>query len=300
MQSSPIKTILNSLKNWRRFKLTKSIMIQGTSSGAGKTTLVAALCRLFANSGYNVCPFKSQNMSNYSYIGKDFEISRAQAIQAIAAKTEISPYMNPILLKPLGKNRSSIFVQGKFYKKLYANEYYKKFVFPYGLNLISNSLDILKKKYDLIIMEGAGSPAEINLQKFDIANMRVAAISNSPVILITDTDRGGSFASIVGTLQLLDNKYKKLVKGFVFNKFRGDLEILKPGFRKVTQFTGKSVFGTIPMLDFSLPEEDSLDVKPRNMIWSKKNIQKMDREIEKLSKFVNSNINFKAIERLIK
>jgi adenosylcobyric acid synthase len=275
-------------------------MIQGTSSGAGKTTLVAALCRIFSNSGYSVAPFKSQNMSNYSYKNKDFEISRAQAMQAIAARAEISPHMNPILLKPLGNYRSSVFLQGKFYKKLYANEYYKKFVLPHGLNLISDSLDILRKKYDLIIMEGAGSPAEINLEKFDIANMRVAVKSNSPVILITDTDRGGSFASIVGTLQLLDQKYRKLVKGFVFNKFRGDLEILKPGFRKIKQNTGKPVFGTIPMANFSLPEEDSLGVKPKTMIWSKKNIKIMDREIEKLSKLVNSSIDIKAIERLIK
>ena len=275
-------------------------MIQGTSSGAGKTTLVAALCRIFSNSGYNVSPFKSQNMSNYSYKDKDFEISRAQAMQAIAARTEISPHMNPILLKPLGNYRSSVFLQGKFYKKLYANEYYKKFVLPHGLNLISDSLDVLRKKYDLIIMEGAGSPAEINLEKFDIANMRVAVKSNSPVILITDTDRGGSFASIVGTLQLLDQKYRKLVKGFVFNKFRGDLEILKPGFRKIKQNTGKPVFGTIPMANFSLPEEDSLGVKPKTMIWNEKNIKIMDREIEKLSKLVNSSINIKAIERLIK
>jgi len=275
-------------------------MIQGTSSGAGKTILVAALCRIFSNSGYSVAPFKSQNMSNYSYKDKDFEISRAQAMQAIAARAEISPHMNPILLKPLGNYRSSVFLQGKFYKKLYANEYYKKFVLPHGLNLISDSLDILRKKYDLIIMEGAGSPAEINLEKFDIANMRVAVKSNSPVILITDTDRGGSFASIVGTLQLLDQKYRKLVKGFVFNKFRGDLEILKPGFRKIKQNTGKPVFGTIPMANFSLPEEDSLGVKPKTMIWNEKNIKIMDREIEKLSKLVNSSINIKAIERLIK
>ena len=275
-------------------------MIQGTSSGAGKTTLVAALCRIFSNSGYSVSPFKSQNMSNYSYKDKDFEISRAQAMQAIAARAEISPHMNPILLKPLGNYRSSVFLQGKFYKKLYANEYYNKFVLPHGLNLISDSLDILRKKYDLIIMEGAGSPAEINLEKFDIANMRVAMKDNSPVILITDTDRGGSFASIVGTLQLLDQKYRKLVKGFVFNKFRGDLEILKPGFRKIKQNTGKPVFGTIPMTNFSLPEEDSLGVKPKTMIWNEKNIKIMDREIEKLSKLVNSSINIKAIERLIK
>ncbi len=275
-------------------------MIQGTSSGAGKTTLVAALCRIFSNSGFSVAPFKSQNMSNYAYKGKDFEISRAQAMQAVAARTEITPHLNPILLKPLGNYWSSVFLQGKFYKKLHANEYYKKFVLPHGLNLASESLNILKKKHDLIILEGAGSPAEINLEKFDIANMRMAEKAKSPVILITDIERGGSFASIVGTLQLLDKKYRKLVKGFVFNKFRGDIEILKPGFRKIKQNTGKPVLGAIPTANFSLPEEDSLGVKPKAMIWNQKNIKKMDGEIEKLSKLVKSNLNIKAIERMIK
>jgi adenosylcobyric acid synthase len=275
-------------------------MVQGTSSGAGKTTLVAALCRIFSNSGFSVAPFKSQNMSNYSYKGKDFEISRAQAMQAIAARTEITPHLNPILLKPLGNYWSSVFLQGKFYKKLHANEYYKKFVLPHGLNLALESLNILKKNHELIILEGAGSPAEINLEKFDIANMRVAEKTNSPVILITDIERGGSFASIVGTLQLLDKKYRKLVKGLVFNKFRGDIEILKPGFRKIKKNTGKTVLGTIPTTSFSLPEEDSLGVKPKAMSWNKKNIKKMDRELERLSKIVKSNLNIKAIERLIK
>ena len=275
-------------------------MIQGTSSGAGKTTLVAALCRIFSDLGYNVAPFKSQNMSNYSYKGKYFEISRAQAVQAIAARIEISPHMNPILLKPLGNYWSSVFLQGKFYKKLHANEYYKKFVLPHGLNLVVDSFNILQKKYDLIIIEGAGSPTEINLEKFDIANMRIAQKFNSPVILITDIDRGGSFASIVGTLQLLGKSYRKLVKGFVLNKFRGDLDILKPGFIKIKENTGKPVLGVIPMSDFSLPEEDSLNVKPKSIIWNKKNITKMDKEIEKLSKLVKSNLNIKVIERLIK
>jgi adenosylcobyric acid synthase len=151
-------------------------MIQGTSSGAGKTILVAALCRIFSNCGYSVAPFKSQNMSNFSYKNKKFEISRAQAMQAIAARVEISPHMNPILLKPLGNYYSSVFLQGKFYKKLHANEYYKKFVLSHGLNLVSESYNILRKNYDLIIIEGAGSPAEINLEKFDIANMRVAEL----------------------------------------------------------------------------------------------------------------------------
>jgi adenosylcobyric acid synthase len=275
-------------------------MIQGTSSGAGKTTLVAALCRIFSNAGYNVAPFKSQNMSNFSYKGKGFEISRAQAVQAVAARTEITPDMNPILLKPRGDYWSSVFLKGKYYKKLHANEYYKKFVLSKGLELVSKSLHTLQKNYDLVILEGAGSPAEINLEKFDIANMGIAKKTSIPVILITDIDRGGSFASIVGTLQLLDKKYQKLVKGFVFNKFRGDLNLLKPGFRKLKQITGKPVFGTIPMAKFSLPEEDSLGVKPKEMAWNKKNLKNIDSEIEKLSKLVKLNLNIKAIERLFK
>ncbi len=275
-------------------------MIQGTSSGAGKTTLVAALCRIFSNAGYNVAPFKSQNMSNFSYKGKGFEISRAQAVQAVAARTEITPDMNPILLKPIGDYWSSVFLRGKYYKKLHANEYYKKFVLSKGLELVSKSLHTLQKKYDLVILEGAGSPAEINLEKFDIANMGIANKTSIPVILITDIDRGGSFASIVGTLQLLDKKYQKLVKGFIFNKFRGDLNLLKPGFRKLKQITGKPVFGTVPMAKFSLPEEDSLGVKPKEMAWNKKNLKNIDSEIEKLSKLVKLNLNIKAIERLFK
>ncbi len=275
-------------------------MIQGTSSGAGKTTLVAALCRIFSNAGYNVAPFKSQNMSNFSYKGKGFEISRAQAVQAVAARTEITPDMNPILLKPRGDYWSSVFLRGKYYKKLHANEYYKKFVLSKGLELVSKSLHTLQKNHDLVILEGAGSPAEINLEKFDIANMGIANKTSIPVILITDIDRGGSFASIVGTLQLLDKKYQKLVKGFIFNKFRGDLNLLKPGFRKLKQITGKPVFGTVPMAKFSLPEEDSLGVKPKEMAWNKKNLKNIDSEIEKLSKLVKLNLNIKAIERLFK
>jgi adenosylcobyric acid synthase len=239
-------------------------------------------------------------MSNFSYKGKNFEISRAQAIQAVAARAEITPDMNPILLKPRGNYWSSVFLRGKYYKRLHANEYYKKFVLSKGLELVSKSLHTLQKKYDLVILEGAGSPAEINLEKFDIANMGIAEKTNIPVILITDIERGGSFASIVGTLELLNKKHRKLVKGFVFNKFRGDLTILKPGFKKIKQNTGKPVFGTIPMAKFSLPEEDSLGVKPKEMVWNKRNLKKIDLEIDKLSKLVKLNLNIKAIERLFK
>ena len=277
----------------------KTLMIQGTSSGAGKTILVAALCRIFSDSGMRVCPFKSQNMSNFSYKNKDFEISRAQAIQAIGARCKITADLNPILLKPLGNYYSTVFLQGKKYKKMHAIDYYKKFVRTKGLQVVMDSLSRLKKKYDVIVIEGAGSPAEINLQKFDIANMKIAEKTNSPVLLVSDIDRGGSFASIVGTLALLDKKHQKLVKGFVINKFRGDINILKPGFTKLKQNTKKPVFGVIPMTNINLPEEDSLGVKPKPMTFNKKNIDKIDREIDKLSKLVKKSLNIKAIERLI-
>ena len=149
----------------------KSLMIQGTSSGAGKTTLVAALCRIFTEKGYSVAPFKSQNMSNFGYATPDFEISRAQAIQAIGARCQITPDLNPIMLKPLGNYYSTVYLNGKRYKKMHAKDYYTKFVKSKGIKAATDSLSRLKKNYDLVILEGAGSPAEINLQKFDIANM---------------------------------------------------------------------------------------------------------------------------------
>ena len=278
----------------------KSFMMQGTSSGAGKSILVTALCRIFANKGLSVAPFKSQNMSNYSYKGKGFEISRAQAIQALGARCEITPDLNPIMLKPLGDYYSHVYLQGKKFKKMHATEYYQKFVRTQGLKIAVKSLQNLQQNHDLVILEGAGSPAEINLDKFDIANMKMAEKANSPVLIITDIDRGGSFASIVGTLALLEKKYQKLVKGFVINKFRGDVKILNPGLRKIKEKTKKPILGVIPMSNFDLPEEDSLNVKAKNIAWSKKNLDKIDHEIDKLSKLVYSNLNIKEIERMIK
>lgn len=280
--------------------MTKTIMIQGTSSGAGKTTLVTALCRIFSNSGYKVAPFKSQNMSLYSYKGDKFEISRAQAIQAIAARAEIDPNMNPILLKPLGNYNSEVFVKGKFYKKMHAKEYYKKFVLQKGLKTATDSLDWLQKNYDLVIIEGAGSPAEFNLVKYDIANMRMAEYSKSPVILISDIDKGGTFASIVGTLELLEKKYQKFIKGFVINKFRGDMDILRPSLYKLKQKTGKPVLGTIPLMKFDIPDEDSLFAKPKRITWNKNFVQCLDNEIENLSQIVKSSLNMKVIGDFIK
>jgi len=274
-------------------------MIQGTSSSAGKTTLVTALCRIFVEKGFSVAPFKAQNMSNYAYKGKNFEISRAQAVQALASRIEISPDLNPILLKPLGDYRSSVFLRGKFYKKMHANDYYKKFIQKNGMKTVLRSFNILEKNHDLIIIEGAGSPVEINLTKYDIANMKLAEKTKSPVILITDIERGGSFGSIVGTMSLLEKKHQRLIKGFVFNKFRGDLDILKPGFRKLKQNTGKPVFGTIPLTKFLLPAEDSITSNSKQLALNRQNLKKIDSEIEKLSKVVKSSLNIRAIEKFL-
>ena len=277
-----------------------SLMIQGTASGSGKTTLVAALCRIFTDKGYSVAPFKSQNMSNFGYATPDFEISRAQAIQAMAARCQITPDLNPIMLKPLGNYYSTVYLNGKRYKKMHAKDYYAKFVKSKGIKSATASLSRLKKNYDLVILEGAGSPAEINLQKFDIANMSIAQKANASVLLVSDIDKGGSFASLVGTMNLLDKKYQKLVKGFVFNKFRGDIDVLKPGFRKIKQITKIPVLGTIPMIKMNLPEEDSLHAKPKDIAWTKNNITKIDKELDKLAKTVKNNLDIKAIERMIK
>jgi len=277
----------------------KSLMIQGTSSGAGKTTLVAALCRIFSDKGYTVAPFKSQNMSNFAYITPDFEISRAQAIQAFGARCNITPDLNPILLKPVGNYSSIVYLNGKRFKKMHAQEYYEKFVNTEGMKIASKSLKTLQKNFDLVIMEGAGSPAEINLQKYDIANMKIAKKANADVLLVTDIDRGGSFASLVGTMNLIDEKYQKLVKGFIFNKFRGDIDVLKPGFKKLKNITKIPTFGTIPLMPLNLPEEDSLNAKPKHITWSKKNISKIDGELNKLSKIVESNIDVNSIEKML-
>ena len=277
----------------------KSLMIQGTSSGAGKTTLVAALCRIFSDKGYNVAPFKSQNMSNFAYITPDFEISRAQAIQAFGARCNISPDLNPILLKPVGNYSSIVYLNGKRFKKMHATEYYEKFVNTQGMKIASKSLKTLQKNFDLVILEGAGSPAEINLQKYDIANMKIAKKADADVLLVTDIDRGGSFASLVGTMNLIDKKYQKLVKGFIFNKFRGDINVLKPGFKKLKNITKIPVMGTVPLMSLNLPEEDSLNVDPKDFAWTKKNVANIADELNKLSKIVKLNIDINSIEKML-
>lgn len=278
----------------------KTLMIQGTSSGSGKSTMVTALCRIFSDMGISVAPYKSQNMSNFAYSGDGFEISRAQAIQAIGARTKIIPAMNPILLKPLGDYYSMVYLNGKKFKKMHAAKYYSEFATSRGLQAALLSLKSLQKNFELVIIEGAGSPAEINLQKFDIANMAIAEKTRSPVVLVADTDRGGSFAGLVGTLELLNKRHRDLVRGFVFNKFRGDVEILKPGFSKIRQITKKEIFGVIPMIKLEIPDEDSLDLKsPDGFSWTRRSITNIDREIDKLADTVQRSLDMKAIKRTV-
>ena len=237
----------------------KLIMVQGTSSGAGKSTIVIGLCRLLADKGHRVAPFKAQNMSsNFFATASGSKMAQVQAIQAVAARKEPDPRMNPILLKPLGEYRSMVFLNGRFYSEMHAKEYYEKFVLQQGFSMALKALDGLRKENDVIVIEGAGSPAELNIAKYDIANMLLAQKVNAPVIIVADIERGGCFASIVGTMQLLKPVHRRLVKGFLINKFRGDITLLAPAIKEVQKMTKKRVLGVIPTIEFNLPEEDSL------------------------------------------
>ncbi len=273
-----------------------TLMVQGTSSNVGKTTLVAAMCRLFHKMGYSVAPFKSQNMSRFTYRGDGFLISQAQALQAIAAGIKPNSDMNPIVLEPKSDNSSTVYVDGKRRNIMSAKEYYE-FAPKKGFEHATAALKRLCKLYDLVIIEGAGSPAEINLQKYDIANMRIANIMKTPTLLVTDIDRGGSFASLVGTMQLLQKKHRNLVKGCIFNKFRGDKKILEPGFARLHRLIGIPVLGLVPYVKTNLPEEDSLGGSFNSVL---KNGDALERNIENIAKIVRKNVNIAAIERMLK
>jgi len=235
------------------------IMVQGTSSGAGKSTIAIGLCRLLSDKGYKVAPFKAQNMSsNFFATSGGAKMAQVQAIQAVAARKEPDPKMNPILLKPIGEYRSMVFLNGRFYSEMHAKEYYEKFVLQQGFATALKALDILRNENDIIVIEGAGSPSEINIAKYDIANMLLAKKVGAPVIIVADIERGGCFASIVGTMQLLKPAHRSLVKGFLINKFRGDMTLLAPAVKEVQKITKKRILGIIPKIEFSLPEEDSL------------------------------------------
>ena len=239
----------------------KILMIQGTSSGSGKTTIVTVLCRIFADRGYKVAPFKSQNMSSkiYRIETTSERISMAQAVQAFASRKNPDVRMNPVLLEPRGNYVSDVIVEGHSHGLMQAKDYYQGFVLQYAFPIILDSLDSLRKDNDIVIMEGAGSPAEINIQQYDVANMVLARKVSAPVIIVADIERGGCFANIVGTMLLLKPPDRELVKGFMINKFLGDESLLETAMSTVKIMTNKEFFGVVSKVKLSLPKEDSLD-----------------------------------------
>lgn len=239
----------------------KVLMVQGTSSSAGKSLLVTALCRIYARRGIKVAPFKAQNMSNNAAVCADgSEIGRAQALQAAAAGLAPSVDMNPVLIKPEADSRSQVILMGRPWHTLEAKTYYEKKAILW--EHVTAALDRLRDAYDLVIIEGAGSAAEINLKRGDIVNMAVAKYANAPVLLTGDIDRGGIFAQLLGTLWLLDPDERALVRGLVVNKFRGDLALFSDGVQILEEKGGVPVLGVLPYLrNLNLPDEDAVSVE---------------------------------------
>ncbi len=236
--------------------MARYIMFQGTGSGVGKSIIVAGFCRLFAQRGIKVAPFKAQNMSlNSAVTPLGEEIGRAQMLQARAAFVIPDSRMNPVLLKPQGDKTSQVIVRGKAWETHEAYDYYQHKDFLW--KKVTDSLNSLAEEYDLICIEGAGSPAEINLRDKDIVNMAVARYAQAPVCLIGDIEKGGVFAQLYGTWALLNNEERKLLCGFIINKFRGDSTILEPGLREIEQLTSIPILGVVPYSRFRLDDEDS-------------------------------------------
>lgn len=240
--------------------MAKAIMIQGTASNAGKSLVTAGLCRILAQDGYKVAPFKSQNMALNSFItAKGHEMGRAQVMQAEACGIEPDARMNPILLKPTSDQGSQVVVNGEVLGNMSASAYFsmKRTLVPE----IMNAFESLAAEYDVIVIEGAGSPAEINMKSQDIVNMGMAKMAGAPVLIVGDIDRGGVFASLAGTMQLLEEEERSMVKGTIINKFRGDRTILEPGLKMLEGITGVPVAGVIPFKFFELDDEDSLTTR---------------------------------------
>lgn len=272
--------------------MAKAIMIQGTASNAGKSLLAAALCRIFKQDGYKVAPFKSQNMALNSFITNEgLEMGRAQVVQAEAAGVEPSVRMNPILLKPTNDKGSQVIVNGVPRGNMSAVEYYKhkKELRPE----VERAFQSLADEYDIIVIEGAGSPAEINLREDDFVNMGMAAMADAPVLLCGDIDRGGVFASLYGTVKLLEPDEQDRIQGLIVNKFRGDVEILKPGLVTLAQVTGKSVLGVVPMLDVDIDDEDSLSTR----LGSNQRVGLIDVAVIRLPRLSNFT-DFNPLERM--
>ncbi|MBP5263448.1 MAG: cobyric acid synthase, partial [Lachnospiraceae bacterium] len=271
--------------------MAKVIMVQGTMSNAGKSFVVAGLCRIFKQDGYRVAPFKSQNMALNSFITKEgLEMGRAQVMQAEAAGIDPLVCMNPILLKPTTDQGSQVIVNGEAIGNMPAKEYFK-----YKTKLIPDIVKAFQKLeslVDIIVIEGAGSPAEINLKANDIVNMGIAKLVDAPVLLVGDIDRGGVFAQLLGTLMLLEEDEKERIKGLVINKFRGDKTILDPGITMLEEKGGIPVTGVLPYVKLSLDDEDSLSERLSNKEQGIINIAVV--RLPRISNFTD----FSAFERI--
>ncbi|MEX2719994.1 MAG: cobyric acid synthase [Candidatus Wukongarchaeota archaeon] len=289
-----------------------SLMFQSTLTHSGKSLFTAAFCRIYSKMGYNVAPFKAQNLSLNSFVtANGREIAVAQAFQAMACNIEPAEMMNPILLKPKGGEKVQIILFGKPYQDMSFPDYRKYFAIKEGFPRIREALKDLLNRYDMVIIEGAGAPSEINLMKSDISNMRVAQIFDSPVLMIGDIDPGGVFAGLIGTLELLRYPEKKLIKGFIINKFRGDQKILEPGIKYLEKRTKKRVLGVVPYIeDLVLPAEDSITLNITRFNPQKRNTKKTNsnlddvrkvwlQNLDKFCNIVGETIDFDYVDQLL-
>ena len=279
--------------------MAKSIMIQGTASNVGKSLFTAALCRIFKQDGWRAAPFKSQNMSRNSYITEDgLEMARSQAVQAEAAGVPPCVNMNPVLLKPAGDRSSQVIVNGKVSGNMQAAEY-----FEYKSRLIPDIMaayNDLAQSYDIIVIEGAGSPAEINLKTDDIVNMGMAEMAKSPVLLVADIDRGGAFASIYGTVMLLDEEERRFIKGMIINKFRGDASLLEPGLVMISELTKIPVIGVVPYTQVDIEPEDSLSERAGDFVSdSERNDEYRESQYNLLADTVRSSVDMERIYEIL-
>lgn len=273
------------------------IMVQGATSSAGKSLLCTGLCRYFYKKGLKVFPFKSQNMSRNAFVDEDgHKIATAQVQQAFACNRKPDVKMNPVLLIPKTDVGSTVVLFGEEFKDMKAREYfeYKKELLP----IIEKTFAEIESENDIVVVEGAGSPAEINLRENDIVNMGLAELVNLPVILVADIDRGGVFASLYGTVMLLSENERKRIKGLVINKFRGDKTLLDSGIDQIEKLTGIPVIGTIPYVKLNIPDEDSLvDYdKPANHGGVSK--EELEIEFDKLMNAIAENMDMKLVEEV--
>lgn len=274
----------------------QGLMILGTASDVGKTMVQTLLCRYLANQGYKIAPFKSQNMTNFLVETKDNKyIARSQALQAEAAKVEAVTEMNPIVLKIVENQQAEVILQGEAVEIVSGRAYREQF-YERGLEAISESLAVLEENYEMILAEGAGSPVELNLKDRELVNMKVAEMADLPAILVADIDRGGVFASIIGTLALLTEDERKRIKGIVINKFQGDASLFTDGKKWLEEETGLPVLGILPFISHQIEPEDSLSEQNKVQKVRETQEDKYDEILRKFSPY----IDLEQIEEIIK